>query len=101
MNFAFVASRILEESDEKNQLTLVETIFISLIAAGIIVVFAVAVHKILVARERALKSYLDDPSRGMEMGYMGGDAYDSPPEDYEDDFPGQTKVGDVFFPQGY
>ena len=51
-------------------------------------------HKILAARERAFKAYLDDPSLGMEMGYIGGDEYDrAPEEDYDDDFPGQTQVG--------
>lgn len=64
---------------------------------GILAVFALAVHRILAAREAELKRYMSDPELGMEMkDFIVEDA-----GDFEEDFPGQFQVGGAYLPQGY
>ena len=66
---------------------------------GILAVFALAVHRVLAAREAQMKRYMRDPENGMEMSELApeGDFAD----EFEEDFPGQMAVGGAYLPQGY
>ena len=63
-------------------------------------VFALAVQRILAAREAEFKRYMNDPELGMEMTDFVVDASGADGE-FEEDFPGQHASGSTFLPQGY